>query len=265
MKFFNRVLYKISGNRFVQKTLQETILFCLKIMGIGSGDTASASGEKIIFSVLAHRNKPPYCIFDVGANKGQFLSLALKSISIDNFFIHCFEPGKTTFKLLTENSKNDSRIKLNNIGLGKEQGEMTLHYTHPGSVLASLTKRRLDHFNMDVNQSETVLIETIDNYCFLNSIKKIHLLKLDVEGHELYVLAGAQRMLDENAIDMISFEFGGCNIDTHTFFQEFWYFFLNINMQIFRITPSGYLYPIKQYEEIHEQFTTTNFLALRKS
>jgi hypothetical protein len=88
---------------------------------------------------------------------------------------------------------------------------------------------------------------------------------MDIEGHELDALSGAKRMFDNKSIDIVAFEFGGCNIDTRTFFQDFWYFFSGINMRIYRVTPSGYLYRIDSYKEIQEQFRTTNFVAMSNS
>ena len=69
-----------------------------------------------------------------------------------------------------------------------------MHYDSAGSGLASLTKRKLDHFNIDFSKEEKVDIDTIDNYCAENSIDHIHLLKIDIEGHELDVLSGSKRM-----------------------------------------------------------------------
>ncbi len=262
MLILKKALIKASGNRFIQTVLEKNVKASQYMMGIGSGSEVLSSGEQAIFYVLKQRLKPPYCIFDVGSNKGQFLQLILNNIAADDFSIHCFEPGHETYKLLAESSREDKRIKLNNIGIGKEKGEAVLHYDSVGSGLASLRKRKLDHFGIDFNKSEKVEINTIDNYCSENAINHIHLLKMDIEGHELDALAGAKRMFDTKSIDVVTFEFGGCNIDTRTFFQDFWYFFSEINMKIFRITPSGYLYPIESYKEIHEQFRTINFIAV---
>jgi hypothetical protein len=63
---------------------------------------------------------------------------------------------------------------------------------------------------------------------------------------------------------MVMFEFGGCNIDTRTYFQDFFYFFKKHDMSIYRITPSGFFHPIPKYLEELEQFRTTNFLATRE-
>jgi FkbM family methyltransferase len=261
-KWSKSILRRMSGNKFVQKILQKNVNISQYLMGIGSGSGVMESGEHIIFNVLSKRCVPPYCIFDVGSNKGQFLDLALEKISTTDFSIHCFEPEGETFKQLIEKNK-DNRVKFNNKGIGKEKGYMTLYYDTPGSGLASLTRRKLDHFGIEFNKSETVQIETIDNYCKENKVERINLLKIDIEGHELDAFTGAKQMFANTAIDIVTFEFGGCNIDTRTFFQDFWYFFINVNMKLFRITPSGYLSQIESYKEIDEQFRTTNFIAIK--
>ena len=262
MSILKSALIKATGNRLAQSLLEKNIQVAQYLMGIGSGGGVLSSGEQSLFNFLKQKKQPPYCIFDVGSNKGQFLRLILDNITTEDFNIHCFEPGHETFRMLIAASEEDQRIALNNIGLGKERTEATLHYDNIGSGLASLTKRKLDHFNIDFNKSERIRIDTIDNYCSENSIDHIHLLKIDIEGHELDALAGAMRMFATKSIDIVTFEFGGCNIDTRTYFQDFWYFFSEANFSLFRITPSGYIVPLKAYQEIYEQFRTINFMAV---
>ena len=262
MSILKSALIKATANRLMQGFLEKNVLVSQYLMGIGSGADVNSSGEKAVLDILERKNQPPYCIFDVGSNKGQYLKLILENIRDSEFSVHCFEPGHETFKHLVEFSANDGRIKLNNIGLGKKEGEAVLYYNSAGSGIASLTKRRLDHFNIDFSEREKVQINTIDNYCREHSINHIHLLKIDIEGHELDALAGAKKMIDRNSIDIITFEFGGCNIDTRTFFQDFWYFFNEANYMILRITSSGYLHPLESYKEIYEQFRTVNFVAV---
>lgn len=265
VSILKKMMIKISGNRPMQRVMEKNIRSWHSLMGIGSGDEVLSSGERAVFQYLRQRFRPPYCIFDVGANAGQFLQLILSNLPVNDVSIHCFEPGKETFKRLSESAEADGHIVLNNVGVGREKGEARLYFDKAGSGLASLTKRRLDHLGIDFGKSEHVVITTIDKYCVEKKIGHIHLLKLDIEGHELDALEGARKMFEANSVSMVTFEFGGCNIDTRTFFQDFWYFFKEFHMELFRITPSGYLFHLESYKEIYEQFRTTNFLAIASS
>ena len=248
------ILFSFFGNKFLQNILEKISFASEYFMGIGSGSTVGSSGEKIVFSLI--KNRSPI-IFDVGANKGQFAREALEN---SDGAVYSFEPSQKTFKMM-QGSIDNNRHHAFNIGLGKEQSIMKLYYDNVASGLASLTKRDLDLMNIYFNKSEDVKIDTIDNFCQKNNISKINLLKIDVEGHELDVLKGATKMF--NNVELVMFEFGGCNIDTKTYFKDFYKFFKNHNMVIYRITPSGYLHKIKYYNETYEQFRTTNFIASR--
>jgi len=137
-----------------------------------------------------------------------------------------------------------------------------LYSDEPGSGIASLSKRRLDHFNIDLNFSERIQTIRFEDY-WINKLtrKHINLVKLDIEGHELNALKGFGAAIE--AIELIQFEFGGCNLDTHTTFQDFYYFFRDHNYEIFRITPLG-SQKINKYCEIDEFYSTTNFIAKNK-
>ena len=99
-------------------------------------------------------------------------------------------------------------------------------------------------------------------FCADNNIDHIHFLKIDVEVHELAVLEGAKAMIGGGKIDFIQFEFGGCDIDSRTFFQDFWYL-LHDNYDIYRIFPKS-LDKIDLYDETMEIFVCSNYLAVRK-
>jgi len=264
MGLYKQFLTKISGNAFVQRLLAAQARDMNHAMGIGTSGDFSNDGEFIVFDLIRKSCQPPYCIFDVGSNKGQFLAYALNDMKQTDYDIHCFEPSQETFRMLTSNSPSNNRVTLNNLGLGKESCEAVLHYSEDGDEGASLTKRDLRHYGINTNHSETVRLTTLDEYCLTHHIEHIHLLKLDIEGHELDALSGAKKMIIGNQIDIILFEFGGCNIDTRRFFRDFWHFFENTPMDLFRATPSGYLIKMEKYKEEHEQFCYSNFVALRK-
>lgn len=264
MSILKKALASLTANRFAQRALQKNVQFAHELMGIGSGAGVSASGETTILDRLKKSKKGPYRIFDVGSNRGQFLTMALEHMRGEDVEVHCFEPGKQTFEYLSATAAGKPKVFLNNIGLGAEKSEAVLHYDHAGSEIASLTKRDLGHYGMSHADSETVLIDTVDNYCAAKGIDRIDLLKVDIEGHELDCFKGAKGMLSRKAIGIITLEFGGANIDTRTFFRDFWYFFEPLGMDLYRITPSGYLFKMERYFETQEQFMTTNFLAIRR-
>ena len=69
-------------------------------------------------------------------------------------------------------------------------------------------------------------------------------------------------MINDKRIDAIQFEFGGCNIDSRTFFQDFFYL-LKDHYKIYRVLKDGLLeMPI--YKETYEIFITINYLAIKK-
>lgn len=57
------------------------------------------------------------------------------------------------------------------------------------------------------------MVKTIklDTYLYLNKIKKVDILKIDTQGHELDVLKGAKNSLKKNIFDFIEVEIILCD------------------------------------------------------
>jgi len=225
--------------------------------GVGCAGRPNSPGQKAILKRLRPSGKP-LVIFDVGANHGDYLQLALTQLQ-SNAVFHAFEPSRAAFSDLEKRFGGKSEIRLNNFALGGKREQLTLYYDTPGSELSSLYPRSIGHHRIEFTGSELVQVETLDSY----GVEHIDLLKLDVEGHELGVLHGAAQMFKSKAIQMVSFEFGGCNIDSRTFVRDFYEFFAAQEMKLARVTAFGGLHPITRYEEALEQFRTTCFVALR--
>lgn len=264
MGIYKDLVVRISGNTFMQRFLAMQVRVMKEAMGIGSSGDFYSDGEFAAFDLVKKNCLPPYCVFDVGANKGQFLGYALVRLRCTEYRIHCFEPGREPFNMLAEMASTNDRVTLNNLGLSSESREAILHYNEKGAEGASLTKRNLDHYGIHFDHSESVQLTTLDEYCLANNVGHINLLKLDIEGHELDALTGARSMIVGSNIDYILFEFGGCNIDTRRFFRDYWHFFATTPMDLFRVTPTGYLSKISKYHEEHEQFLYSNFIAIRR-
>jgi FkbM family methyltransferase len=252
------------------KRLQPLWEFMLDVvlygMNIGPASLPCDSGETYLLEklkrILRRKKDSVITVFDVGANIGDY---ALEAFSFlgTSARIFCFEPSNATCEMLRENTRSISTIIVYPHGFSDKEQELELFSDKQGSGLASLYDRRLDHLGTHLLNREMVRLSTIDRFCRENNIMSINLLKVDVEGHEYKVFAGATEMLDANAIDMIQFEFGGCNIDSRTFFQDF-YYLLNPKYRLYRLTVDG-IVPIDIYNEKYEQFRTTNFVAIHRN
>ena len=63
-------------------------------------------------------------------------------------------------------------------------------------------------------------------------------------------------------VDAIMFEFGGCNIDSRTFFKDFWSLLVyQYQFSLYRLLPKQRLQYLSKYSETLEQFNYQNILA----
>lgn len=252
----------LTSNSVSQKVLYLLILELEHLQGIGAGAGVYSSGEEVLTKMMPG-SEVEKTVFDVGANVGDFTDMI--DSNTENTTIHLFEPQESLVNELFDKFSTDNNKYVNNHALSDKTSETIIHYNEERSSLASLSKRRLDHMDIKFNKEELVKTETLDNYCRQNHIEEIDLLKIDVEGHELNVLRGAAEMLSSQSVICISFEFGGANIDSKTYLQDYFYFFDKYGYTIHRILPRGDLYKIDSYSELDEKFRTTNFVAIKDS
>lgn len=257
------ILKKRIGQKQHQSLFENFYSISLQGMNIGGGSNTDSSGEKNALFYIKDKLKKldQLVIFDVGANVGLY-TILLNEVFGEDSNIFSFEPSKKTFDKLTKNTRDIKNTNLYNFGFGNLNTFSTLYYNQEESGLASVYERRLDHFNIKMDLKEEIEIKTIDSFCEENNIVHINFLKLDIEGHELSALSGVKKMLNSHKIDFIQFEFGGCNIDSRTYFQDF-YYLLSKDFYIYRIVKDG-LHKIDNYKEMYEAFSTTNYLVERK-
>jgi FkbM family methyltransferase len=249
-----RLLLATSDDRRLEEL--ERLVRVKQGKGWGAGTVDHETQTAIGLLPPERRDRP--VILDIGANVGAWTAAAL-AVAPDAV-IHAFEPSAAAFESLTESFADDPRVRTHQLALGASAGQAELFADVAGSGLASLTRRRLDHHDITFDKSELVSLDTVDAWSARNGVSA-DLMKIDVEGHELDVLAGATTALATVAV--VQFEFGGCNIDTRTYFQDFFYFFTERGFALHRIHERG-ITAVPHYSEIHENFGTTNFLAIRK-
>ncbi|MBU2623833.1 MAG: FkbM family methyltransferase [Proteobacteria bacterium] len=209
------------------------------------------------------RSVLPHCktVFDVGANVGDWTALAFE-IKPD-LQIHCFEPSEATFRHLVARNF-DAEVTYNNCGLGSSTGEATLYVYRDGSGENSLYKRRglEDGWGLDPQtQTETVVLQALDEYCKNENVHHIDFLKVDVEGHELEVFKGALGMIAQGKIKRIQFEYGGCNIDARVLLKDIFDFFAPYGYVFYKVFPCE-LRHVTRYDQRLENFQYQNWVIM---
>jgi FkbM family methyltransferase len=133
-------------------------------------------------------------VFDVGANVGQSALSYLREFPQAEIF--SFEPVAATFQELVAATRQFPRVHPYNLGMGREAGEALIH-VNPRSVMSSIKQSRPE------DRSETITLETIAGFAEKHGLGTIDFLKIDTEGFDLEVLAGAAPLLQQQRIHFV--------------------------------------------------------------
>ena len=228
------------------------------LRGLGKGHgTKSIAAEIGTIARLLGPGDVKLCI-DIGGNVGNYTAALLQAFPTAR--VVTFEPSSTNIAKLSARFGLDARVTLVPAAVSDTEGSAQLWADTPGSGLGSLTKRDLSFRNLGFDASEEVRTIRFEDY-WRDALASapIDILKLDIEGHELDALRGAGAAIAQTRA--VQFEFGGTNIDTRTYFKDFWDFFTTRGFTLHRITPFGPL-RLSRYSEREEIFTTTNYIAI---
>ncbi|MGH9735924.1 MAG: FkbM family methyltransferase [Candidatus Acidiferrales bacterium] len=149
--------------------------------------------------------------FDVGANIG-FYSVLLSRLCGLSGRVWAFEPVPDTYWRLRETlalnrCDNVSPVQA---AVCDRQGDVRMNLFDPqhaewNSMGVPVMDGR-GATKASPSRSITVPACTLDEFCDSEKIERINFLKVDVEGFEMSVFAGAKRLLQEHRVDYICFE-----------------------------------------------------------
>ena len=154
-------------------------------------------------------------------------------------------------------------VEVIEAAVGERPGTATLFTPGDQNGLASLHQRR-DSLAREQNfVGHEVRMTTIDEILTARGIELVDFAKMDLEGHELFALRGAAESLKHHRLRALSFEFGVGNVNSRTFFRDFWDLLTGYGYRIERIYPGGKTAPVTEYYEDLEFFRgVTNYVAL---
>lgn len=191
-------------------------------------------------------------VFDVGANVGAW-SYSLGELH-ESAKIHAFEPNPQSFNIL--NTENKNRLhRLNKCAVGDKDGNITLYLPN------NTTSELCSVFPTGYPEETALDVEmtTLDSYAKRNSINRINLIKIDVEGNELAVMKGSSRLLKLNQVDLIQFEFSRVSSSSRMFFKDIYDLLISYGYKLSRIHPHG-LIKVDGYDP-NSEYRYSNYLA----
>ena len=196
--------------------------FRMNRLGLPSSEALATAVEECRYdlwpSALKEPDKP-WTLVDVGANEGEFSAAAATLARLNG--VHAFEPQPICHESLKKVLSKVPNSQCYPMAVGDAPGELELYCT-ANSRMASLLRPEsgisasYTGNNFDVEERLKVPIATLDDA--LPQDLKIGLLKIDVQGYEISVLKGAERILQSTTALLLEMNYvphyeGGATFD----------------------------------------------------
>ena len=137
---------------------------------------------------------------DAGSHRGDFLRWMLKFAPEGRH--HAFEPLPGMYEILESRFSHLSNVQLHRVGLSDADGTDTFHHVLDAPGLSALRKRTDDGEATAEIEIRTVRLDDV-----VPESVEIDLMKVDVEGAELQVFRGGERVITRDR-PVILFEHG---------------------------------------------------------
>jgi FkbM family methyltransferase len=209
--------------------------------------------EKILFQIAKPFLPENPVVFDVGAHKGSYTEFVLSELPGADCFL--FEPNSELHKDL------DKKYNAFNILLGELRGVKTFYQCADKADELSSTYRR-DVFSEVEYNTEIKKCYTVDDFCESINVDHIDLLKIDVEGAELDVLNGAEKMLSDKKISFLQVEYGGTYPDAGITGLQVIQYLNGLGYKVYELAGDELKLIIP--ERFVEDYRYTNFLVSHK-
>jgi FkbM family methyltransferase len=167
-------------------------------------DRVEKENQKLIWL----KNKNIKSIIDVGANVGQFTS-KIREINA-TAKIYSFEPIASCHAILANNFKNDKNFMAYNYACGDttETLQINVNNYSPSSSILDIQQLHIDNFKHTASSTkENIKIDLLDNLIDVGELEAPILIKIDTQGFEKKVIAGAQKVLSKTDIILIELSY----------------------------------------------------------
>jgi FkbM family methyltransferase len=197
------------------------------------------------------------CVVDVGANVGDYLAEVFGRFP--RAIAYAFEPQAAAAAEIRSRFAS-KHVIVEQCGLSDAPGRAELHASDSEAcVLATLYERPdADSYHgtgVALNRRERVRLETLDR---MIDGMPVDWLKIDVEGHELAVLRGGERLLAHTSV--VQFEFNDCARIAGVRLADLHAFLWDRGFTVYVEEANGTLIHVE--DPGRYAYTTANFLAV---
>jgi FkbM family methyltransferase len=156
--------------------------------------------EKHIQRYLKKVIKPGMTCIDVGANVG-FFTILMAKLAGPSGKIISFEPNGKAIRLLEANLQINGlkNVTIEEIALFNRCGFLDFNVgLHQSDAYSSIGEIKHAGAKNSLFISRSVQCSTLDSYFHTNHIERFYVMKIDIEGAELFVLKGMENTLQKN-------------------------------------------------------------------
>jgi FkbM family methyltransferase len=203
----------------------------------------------------------PHVCFDVGANLGDWTAELLRNTETDDLTVYPFEPAPAQYTAITGRFADQiaaKKIVPQQLALAAEPGTAQFVVTGANSGNSAIATSDA----VIKGQSITVTLATIDQFCADHRLDRLAFVKVDTEGNDFNVIAGAAAMLAGGRIGLLQFEYNWRWVSFGHTLRKAFKAIEGQDYAVAQITEAG----LEVHDEWHpelERFFETNFALVR--
>jgi FkbM family methyltransferase len=199
--------------------------------------------------------------FDVGANLGDWSAELLSAMDDTELLVYPFEPAPAQYAHISSRLKTEiaaGRVIPQKLALAAEPGTTSFLVTGDDSGNNAIATKDA----VVSGQSIVVELDTVDNFCARHALGSVTFIKVDTEGNDYNVIAGASQMLTTGSIGVLQFEYNWRWVAFGHMLREVFQAIEGQGYAVAQITQEGLEVHAHWHPEL-ERFFETNFALIR--
>ncbi len=200
---------------------------------------------------------PALAHFDIGSNLGDWSAELLALLPAGDHVVHAFEPVPEQFEGIKGRFRDAAaagKLTAHQLAIADRAG--TTSFTLSGGVAG--TSAIVNEDAAIPGETISVALDTLDQFVEHRKIGAIGLVKVDTEGNDFNVMAGAKQLLMDGRIAVLQFEYNWRWVAFGHMLHSVFKLVAPMPYKLARLTPST----LEVYDDWHpelERFFETNF------